>query len=112
LLLRYGSCIGLTEIRIEIDQYLFRCQGMVVACFAAVVALSRRVCRGANWIPFATSCAAAINTLMFIANFPEATGRSAIGGFQMLDGGVENRVSATNVDTGADCLKSVAVERA
>src|ERR1700723_1190108 len=25
----------------------------------------------------------------------------AIGGFQMLDGGVENRVSATNVDTGA-----------
>src|SRR5262249_31227480 len=43
LLLRYGSCIGLTETRIKIAQYLFRRQGMVVVLILSVVAASLRL---------------------------------------------------------------------
>ena len=56
LLLRYGSYIGLTEIRIKIAQYLFRRQGMAVVLVARFVAVLRSVVgfiAGANRMPFA-----------------------------------------------------------
>ena len=56
LLLRYGSYIGLTEIRIKIAQYLFRRQGMLVVFIARFVAVLRSVVgfiAGANRMPFA-----------------------------------------------------------
>jgi membrane protein DedA with SNARE-associated domain len=56
LLLRYGSYIGLTEIRIKIAQYLFRRRGMVVVLIARFVAVLRSVIgfiAGANRMPFA-----------------------------------------------------------
>ncbi len=56
LLLRYGSYIGLTEIRIKIARYLFRRQGMVVVLIARFVAVLRSVVgfiAGANQMAFA-----------------------------------------------------------
>jgi membrane protein DedA with SNARE-associated domain len=53
---RYGSCIGLTETRIRIAQYLFRRQGTVVVLIARFVAVVRSVIgfiAGANRMPFA-----------------------------------------------------------
>jgi membrane protein DedA with SNARE-associated domain len=55
LLLRYGSYIGLTEIRIKIAQYLFRRQGIIVVLIARFVAVMRSVVgfiAGANRMPF------------------------------------------------------------
>jgi membrane protein DedA with SNARE-associated domain len=56
LLLRYGSCIGLTETRIKIAQYLFRRRGVIVVLIARFVAVLRSVIgflAGANRMPFA-----------------------------------------------------------
>jgi membrane protein DedA with SNARE-associated domain len=56
LLLRYGSYIGLTEMRIKIAQYLFRRRGMAIVLIARFVAVLRSVVgfiAGANRMPFA-----------------------------------------------------------